>query len=892
MKQSITFRRNRLAVALSSALVPALAASGAYAQKLEEVVVTATKRAASMQDIPIAVSALTEDSLDQRGISNFADYLLELPTVTAGGGGPGQNTIYIRGVASTTPNLTTAGVAGLSPNVALYLDEQPMTQPGRNLDVYVADINRVEVLSGPQGTLFGASSQSGVIRLITNKPDPTGGVYGNIKAGASFMKDGDMNNNVTAMLNLPVNDAFALRAVVYNDNKGGYIDNVRGVRTTAESARFRPAGSVRSNGVPVAGFRGGFQAGADLSNVTFLEADNEALVEEDFNDTTYTGGRISALWNINDDWQLRVGALAQQIDSDGTFYADPNLPGDFEIQRFEEDRLEDDMTSFNWTLEGRIGALEVLYTGAYTDRETDQRVDYSDYLFIGQYIPYYICDYYVSYTGFSPVQDADGNGLPAGTCQPPNLYVQSNSEATFETHEFRISTDPAERLRVTAGAFYSDMELLEQNDFSYPGNKLADAWGAGSGNGFGFAPNGNYPYDGAGEAYRPGAGFPYPADTIFRNDVKRTDEQFGVFGEVSFDLTDTLSITAGARYYDYEVDLLGSANSSFFNMGGTDINVFGTNINDLYDGDQSIRWTYSGTAYDSAPVYTPDNLPAEDDPNYQRIVNTIYAPDVAQDDGIIGKVSLSWTPNADQLWYVTWSEGFRTGLLNRPGGAYQAATDYTVPFDVQSDELINVEMGWKLDLMDGRMRFNGAAFFVDISDLQTTVFDTSIVNLFFSDNAADAEVRGIEGDVTWLASQGLTVGGAFSFLDTEITAVKIPTGDVEEGSELAYAPKFQGSLWARYEWSLDNGWTAHVMPTVTHSAKSYSDIIVPNRMEIDSWTMMNATAGVSTGSWMVEAFVNNITNEQIAQGANYVNDRERVAYAPPTTAGVRLSYDF
>jgi outer membrane receptor protein involved in Fe transport len=808
--------------------------------------------------------------------------------VTSGGAGPGQNTVYIRGVASTTPNLTTAGVAGLSPNVALYLDEQPMSQPGRNLDVYVADINRVEVLSGPQGTLFGASSQSGVVRLITNQPD-TSGTYGNFRAGASWMKDGEMNNNASAMFNLAVSDSFAVRAVIYADNKGGYIDNVQGSRTAAESARFRPAGTVRSNGTVVRDFRGGFQAGADLSNVRFIEANNASLVEDDFNDTSYQGARVSALWNVNDDWQVRVGAMQQQIDSDGTFYADPNL-GDYEVQRFEKDELEDEYTNLSWTVEGRIGALEVLYTGAFTDRETDQRVDYSDYLFIGQYIPYYICDYYVSYTGFSPIPDT-----PSGTCQAPNLYVKSESEATFETHEFRISTDQSASLRVTAGVFYSDMELLERNDFSYPGSRLVDSYGTGSGDGFGFAPNGNYPYDGPGDAYRPGAGLPYPPDTIFRNDVKRTDEQFGVFGEVSFDLNEQLSITAGLRWYEYEVDLLGSANGSFYNMTGVDYNMFGTNINDLYDGDQSIRWTYGGEgfiSYDQAPVYTPDNLPRADHPQYDRIINSIYAPDVAKDDGVIGKVSLSWTPNADSLYYITWSEGFRTGLLNRPGGAYQAANNYTVPFDVKSDELINVELGWKLDLMDGRLRFNGAAFMVDITDLQTTIFDTSIVNLFFSDNAADAEVKGLEGDITWLASEGLTIGTAFSFLDTEITAVNVPSGDVQEGLDLAYAPKFQGNAWARYEWPMANGWTGHLMPSITHSAKSYSDIITINRMEIDSWTMVNVTAGVSTDKWMLEAFVNNLTDETVIQGANYVNDRERIAVAPPTTAGIRLSYDF
>ena len=151
-------------------------AAGAAAEEgraIEEVVVTATKRAQPMQDIPVAVQALTEEALDDLGIDNFEDYLIAMPSITAGGSGPGQNTIYIRGLASTTPNLTTAGVAGLAPNVAFYLDEQPLSQPGRNLDVYAADLNRIEVLSGPQGTLFGASSQAGNVRLITNKPDST-----------------------------------------------------------------------------------------------------------------------------------------------------------------------------------------------------------------------------------------------------------------------------------------------------------------------------------------------------------------------------------------------------------------------------------------------------------------------------------------------------------------------------------------------------------------------------------------------------------------------------------------------------------------------------------------------------------------------------------------------
>ena len=165
---------------------------------------------------------------------------------------------------------------------------------------------------------------------------------------------------------------------------------------------------------------------------------------------------------------------------------------------------------------------------------------------------------------------------------------------------------------------------------------------------------------------------------------------------------------------------------------------------------------------------------------------------------------MSYSPTDDQLWYVTWSEGFRTGLLNRPGGAYQSATNYTVPFDVKSDELTNLEIGWKVDMADNTVRMNGSIFFIDITDLQTTIFDTSIVNLFFSDNAADAEVSGFEADITWAPSADFTMGGAFSLLSTEVTAVNTPSQDVDLGSKLAYAPQSQGNIWLRKEWNLNS----------------------------------------------------------------------------------------
>jgi len=859
---------------LHAAIVSAIAASaGAAAQavaaegEIEEVIVTATKRTASIQDIPVAVQAVTDTSLDELGVSNFENYMLHVRGGTAGGSGPGQHTIYIRGGASTTPALQIAGVAGLAPNVALYLDEHPVTQPGRNLDVYAADLNRIEVLAGPQGTLFGANSQAGTVRLITNKPDQLG-TYASIKLGTAVTENGEPSNRIEGMVNLPVNDWIALRGVAYFDRKGGYIDNVAGTRDVRSSARFRTEGTVRANGLPVNAARAGLQAGADLSRVRFVEADNSARTEDDFNGTDYSGFRVAGRFDIGYDWRLQVAYNEQEIDTEGVFFVDPEL-GDLEIQRYAEDSHKDEFRNTNWTLEGRLAALEMVYAGAYTARETQQVVDYSDYLFVAQYLPYYICDASVSYPG---------DAAPEGVCQAPELFVGGVTDVEVVTHELRFATDPAARVHATFGVFYSDFELKELNDFTYPGSTRIEGFGQ-----RGFSPN--FPFD---NAYFSDPG-PFPPGVIWRNDTRRTDEQLGLFGEVTVDLTSRFELTLGGRYYDIEVDLEGSSNSSFCNLRGPDINAFGTNISDLYDGDG--RFTFRGSCDNSQHIaYTADTI---DENTPQSVVGALMAPDSAKAEGSIFKVTASWVPSDDSLYYITWSEGFRPGLLNRPGGASDGQ-GFTVPFAVDSDGVTNIELGWKADLLGGGLRLNGNVFFIDVNKLQTTIFDPSIVNIFFSDNAADAEVLGLEADFIWIPDSldNLTLAGAFSVLDTEIKRVITPSNDVREGDELAYAPSFQANIRARYEWPLTGDLTAHVMPHLSHSASSYSDIVSINRDEIDGWTMIGVTAGLSTDRWTVESFVDNLGDTRAELARDFGYDVRRVTYARPRTIGLRVSYEF
>ncbi|MBB3033728.1 TonB-dependent receptor [Alteriqipengyuania lutimaris] len=857
---------------------PAPAQAQARRGGVQTIVVTAQRRSEDLQDVPVAVNAIGQEELDQLNINTFDDYLEQLPSVTAGGSGPGQSTIYIRGLASTTPNLTTAGVAGLAPNVSLYLDEQPLAQPGRNLDVYAADLERIEVLKGPQGTLFGASSQAGVVRLITNKPS-LAGFDASFTAGTSFTKGGEQSYKAEGMINVPVTDSFAVRGVVYLDDQGGYIDNVAGTRDLRESARFREAGTVRRNGVPVAPRRAGIQAGADLSDVTFNEADNAGLVEDNFNDAQYSGFRASALYEISPDWKVTVAHTRQSLETDGVFFADPELDLDeLEIQRFEDDRLEDNFSNTSWTVEGRLAMLDVVYNGAYTDREVDQRIDYTDYMFAGQYLPYYICDGSVTYPGAAD---------PSGTCQEPNLFVTSDTETTVFTQELRVSTPDYNRFRVSAGGFYSNLILKERNDYNYPGNIEAAPFG-------GFAPN--FPFPGA---YNSDAG-PLPATAIFRNDVKRTDRQIGVFGEASFDIVpDLLTAAIGARYYNVEVDFQGTANSAFCNAGAAeDQNAFGTNISDLYDGDG--QYTFIGSCdADLRQTFnqgdTIDDIMAAGLSMAQatQVFNALSAPDVAKSEGVILKGTVTLTPADDVLFYATYSEGFRPGLLNRPGGA-QGPGDFIVPFELETDTVANYELGWKTQLFDRQLRFNGSVFYVDISNLQTTIFDPSITNLFFSDNAADAEIWGLEAEFTYApySLEGLTFSGAFSLLDSEITEVLTPTDDVELGSDLAYAPNFQGNARVRYQWGVSTELDAYIMPQVTYSASKFTDIITINRLELDSYTTFGLSAGIEADRWNVEIFGENLSDERAQIAGDFYYDRPRIVTNRPLTVGLRVGFDY
>lgn len=862
--------KNRLLTGISVIAVSAALPISAVAQSaIDEVVVTARKKSESLQDVPVAVSALDSKAISELGIETFDDYLTQMPSLTAGGTGPGQNTIYIRGVASTTPKLEVAGVAGLAPNVAFYLDEQPLAQPGRNLDIYAADLERIEVLAGPQGTLFGASSQAGVVRLITNKPK-LDEISASQKLSFAYTPEGEPSRKLEAVVNAPLGPRTAVRAVAYSDYKGGYIDNVRGTRSMEDAGAFNnTATTKRSNGVAYGDARKGKYIDEN-DNLTFIDADNLSYVGDDINDSTYSGMRASLLHEFSDDTSLLVGYTSQTLEADGVFFVDPNLD-DLQIQRFNNDSMDDEITNLNWTLETRLGALDMVYTGGFSDRDSTQFVDYTDYLYTGFYLPYYVCDN-------AGVGYASGGYLDIaanGTCHAPFFAVDASNTVETLSHEFRFSGTFMDRFDTTFGAFVSETELKELNEFLYfgmpdikvdgdgdddmsTGTPLTDQWAN------------SYGYNVAGTS---AATSQFGKYTGFRNDVTRTDEQMGVFGEVGFDIIeDTLNATIGARHYDVSSDMEGSANGVFHMLGSS------------VESKSALNETPS-----DAPRGAGTNITAKYGADRDAGV-----PDAAEDKGEVYKFSLAYTPREDLMVYATYSEGFRPGLLNRPGGKTNNVTGGKVPFEVKSDKVENQEIGIKTTTADGRLRVNANAFVVEITDLQTTIFDPAVTNLFFSDNAADAEITGLEGTITWLPkfSENLTVNAAFSMLDSEVTKNKTGTDDVTEGAALPFAPELQYSVSARYEWQTESGLTAHIMPSFTYSDEKYSDLIEINRTLIQDYSLLNLSAGLTSEDWGIEFYADNITDERAEQSRNYVQHQDRATIIRPLTIGVRLSQDF
>lgn len=922
------FKQKKLRTALLSAMAASVAASQAQAQ-LEEILVTANKREQSTQDISVSVTALPGAPLDELRITNFEDYIEFLPNVVRMGTGPGQNEIYIRGAATEQSIMSISTTQGSAPPVALYLDEQPVSFGGRNLDIYATDLQRIEVLAGPQGTLFGTSSQAGTVRLITNKPDITGFDAG-FESKISTTRGGEMSTTAEGFVNVPLGDRLAVRAALYNDRQGGWIDNIL---NDPSNGGYRPSIEVIN--------RNDISAAPVNPNTPFEAADNSALIESDFNDATYAGGRFGLTYQVNPDWDVLVQHTQQTLDTEGVFAYDPNLDGTDNVNRFAPDENSDEFGLTTWTLNGRIAMLDLVYTGGFLSRDVDTAIDYTGYTQGGGYQVYYLC------TGTRDFAGAGADTVPAdGVCLDPEKIYQEETESRRITNEFRISTPVENRWRVTAGIFLDEQKTETISAFELASTPDVDVFGN------------ILPGTGAFQPLRqvgnvtPGAnaaGRPFNPRISFINDFTRETEQIAGFGQLEFDILPTLTATLGARAYDIDFKFQGSTNSSFgckFNPSffPSETTFFDDGFCDgaFFDNDVTARLRALGTG---TPEAINDFFGDSGPDVLQDIQDGTLDVSALEDDGtvnesdVIFKAALDWNVTDDILLFSSFSQGFRPPVANRnaarpannPGGL-PVFEDFRVPPFAVTDELENWEIGIKSDLFNNSLRFNATAYYSEISDLQTSRFDPSnVAFLVFIENVGDAEIKGIDADYQWFVTSNLSISGAFSLIDTEITRLnpQLEGISVPVGSELPFTPDFSANIRGRYDFNLPAALEGYITGSISYSGESKSGItgnaffvedtarkvfgrgsgleianeggefiggggdVFPNgRYVQEDYTLVSLAFGVRGEEWTGEFFVENLTDENAQINIDTLEFTPRVVTNRPRTFGFRVSYDF
>ena len=791
------FRKRPLARAVSAALTGSVIATAiavpAYAAPvLEEIVVTAQKRQENLQDVPLSVQVLGTKELEELNLNSFEDYVQFLPTVSFTYAGPGYGQVYMRGIASGGDGVH----SGSMPSVGVYLDEQPVTTINQILDVHIYDVARIETLAGPQGTLYGQGSQAGTLRIITNKPD-TKGFEAGYDVALNTVDGGDPGYGVEGFVNIPLSDKMALRMVGWTEYDGGYIDNIPACITYAAS-------------------------GIERCNTDSRPGEPVAKVEDNFNDATTTGGRALLKIDLNDNWSVTPGIMAQVQETNGTWAHDPQDVGDLKATRFFEDSTDEDWYQATLTLEGTVGGLDVVYAGSYLDRNLDSLYDYSGYSeYLEELYAYYGYDCYV--------YNADG------ICDDSSQYVKGDEKFTRVSNEFRVQSSQDKRLRWIAG-FFSQQQL---HDFDL-------RW--------------NIPtMDPANSVIEGG-------DTTWQTYQIRKDRDLALFGEITYDFTEKLSATFGMRFFEYENSLYG-------------FNGFQGHCTGYYDANGDFV-----EDRDNGEVQYP-------------CFDTRILDDVAEGDGNTMKVNVNYTINDSKMVYVTYSEGFRAGGVNRarvPG----------IP-KYKPDWVYNYEAGWKTTWMDGRLRFNGAVYYLNWEDFQYGFLDFTVSNLTIIGNVGQAETIGTEFDLTYAATDDLTLSFAGSYNKAELKDPYYRNSDEEAtgiprspaGTPMPYVPEWQFTGVGRYHFDVAS-LPAYAQLAFAYTGERWNELDLTNetRTLMDAYTIVNAAVGINKETWSLELFGSNLTDERAqidVLDPGYPSSLDTRTYTNrPRSFGIRFSQRF
>ena len=802
--ENLPATRKKTLAAMVSAVVGSTSMANAQNLVLEEVIVTATKRTSNLQALPQAITAFTTEDIKRQGFAVLDDYANSIPSLAFARREPAGTSIVFRGVAAS-------GIQyGANPSSSVYLDEAPITQAGLNPDPRLIDIERVEALSGPQGTLFGDASQSGTLRIITNKADPTemdGWVEGNV----AYVEDSDdLDNDISGMINIPIiQDKLAVRLVGFRSEEAGYIDNVLG-----ESQPDKWVESRIASGLPV---RERFN--------------NANQVDDDVNSSETVGGRAALRWFVNEDWTVDLSGIIQNLDVDG--FGDINLGlDDREQVRFEDEELSDDWYQVSLSLEGNLGFADMVLTGSYFNRDLTYDADATDYLhdFDQKYDP----SYYAIY---------DFTGAPRG-------FVIQEQEDDRWTVEGRLTTpaDSDSRWNGLVGFFYGRLDREQLNisdvrDFSntdyyanlgyYYLNYLA-----------------NSPYYNPNYATFHNTG----SDNWFFGAYDLELEQAAIFGEVTWDATDKLSFTAGARWFNQDQE---------FKLQQGDL---------LEDRSVNVERNYFFT---------------NETKNFSE-------------DDWVPRFNVTYQINDDVMTYATYSEGFRSG------GANPLRNTSVLPEDYDSDTLKNYEIGLKSEWFDNTLRFNAVAYHMQWDDIQIQVNDPFAFSLGIV-NFSEAEIEGFEGEISWLPAAGWDITANFAFINAEISEDNtieedgVVIAEVSDGTQLPIAPEEKGSIAIQYTFQRDLfeaepfvrlDW-AYVGDSVNSLDGTESIVFTQGATDQPSYDIGNLRMGLDAAQWSATFYVNNITDENAKQFYNNRwGSKQRVSINKPRNIGLTLRYRF
>lgn len=855
-----------------------------------DIVVTANRRDQSIQDVALTLQAFGTETLSKLNVSTINDLLKYTPNVTFSNNGPGQGAIFMRGLSAGFAGQQSSATIGGFPNVALYLDDQSMQFPARNADVYMADMERVEVLEGPQGTLFGGGAQAGVVRYITNKPK-TDKFEGRMEGSFGGTSGGSANASFTGMVNVPIiQDKLAVRAVIYADHRGGYVDN----KYSTFTRRPTDLGAYYLN----YGGQNELPASQQSRNGKY---DNAPFVEDDFNPVDYTGGRVSLAWQATPDWDLLLTQSYQKLESKGSFavqtYTFDYAPlTGMSSTLFKPQYNKDDYSNTAWTLNGKVGDFSVIYTGAYLTRNISQQGDYTNYA-RATYGIFYQC------TGGTNGLRSTGQ---AQFCNEPTGYWNDEVRNTHESHEFRISSPDSGRIRAIVGGYYESFGIEDNMDWSYRSVPACDQSltaaqirAAGTVCMALVAPSPDATLNLAG---------PRGPAVAFGQDIQRGYKQYAAFGSVDFDLLPNLTITAGTRYYYYDNYQKGS----------------------VYSG-------YGASCFQAPVCVTGSNLDALG-------LKSTYK-------GFRSKGTVTWKPQQGTMVYATFSQGFRPGAFNR--GPSQRVADPVAPHAPQlnvaaayaPDTLTNWEVGLKTDLFDRKVTFNLSAYYMTWKNIQIGFFNPAagFGNTAFGVNGPTYDIKGLSAQIFARPTRGLTIQGSASYNESkqsnapcfiannpgvssfgqcitqvfsggQVRPVQSPFGNV--GGTTPFSPKFQGNIRVRYEfdgpadaqWFVAGG--ANYISSQFNQPATYpsgnvagngsvlgpNGIIVPAttvlRYKMPGYALADGQIGFTRDDWTVTVFGDNLFNSHASTFTNSSQYIKTSTIVRPRTYGLKISTKF